>query len=126
MAKTTRAREKFINMTYGLGASIVILGALFKILHFQIGPLTGGVMLTIGLVTEAFIFAVSAFEPIKPKLDWAKVYPELVDGEPARRKPVAVKEEPSEIDASLSKKLDKMLQDAKIDGQLMESLGHSI
>src|SRR5699024_10827192 len=42
------------------------------------------------------------------------------------RKPVAVKEEPSEIDASLSKKLDKMLQDAKIDGQLMESLGHSI
>ena len=44
-------KKKAMNMAYGLGASVVLIGALFKILHFSIGPLTGGVMLTIGLVT---------------------------------------------------------------------------
>lgn len=129
MAKTTsRAREKFINMCYGLGASVVILGALFKILHFEIGILTGGVMLTVGLCVEAFIFAISAFEPLKPKLDWSKVYPEL-EGEGtsnAQRKNTLKTTEDKEIEASLSKKLDDMLKDAKIDSQLMENLGQSI
>ena len=56
----SKASKRFMNMAYGLGASIVIIGALFKIIHFQIGPLTGNVMLTLGLVTEAIIFAISA------------------------------------------------------------------
>ena len=73
----SRAEKKFMNMAYGLGASIVIIGALFKIIHFQIGPLTGNVMLTIGLVTEAIIFAISAFESTDDDLDWSLVYPEL-------------------------------------------------
>lgn len=125
MANTrSRSFDKFINMCYGFGASIVIIGALFKILHFEIGPLTGGVMLTIGLCTEAFIFAVSAFEPIKPKLDWSLVYPELAGGEPGQRS--ARKQQPDEIEASLSKKLDKMLEEANIDSQLMDSLNNSI
>lgn len=127
--KESRAFDKFINMCYGLGASVVIIGALFKILHFSIGPLTGGVMLTIGLVTEAFIFAVSAFEPLKPKYDWAAVYPELVGGEGMggnARGIAGGTQTKGEIEESLSKKLDKMLKDAKIDGQLMESLGTSI
>ena len=66
-----------MNMAYGLGASIVIIGALFKIIHFQLGPLTGNIMLTIGLVTEAIIFAISAFESVEDDLDWSLVYPEL-------------------------------------------------
>ncbi len=127
MAQKSRAFDKFINMCYGLGASVVIIGALFKILHFEIGILTGGVMLTIGLVTEAFIFAVSAFEPLKPKLDWSLVYPELTGGEANPKKSAKSQaKQADEIEASLSKKLDKMLQDAKIDGRLMESLGESI
>src|SRR5699024_8085219 len=128
MAKS-RGFDKFINMCYGLGASVVIIGALFKILHFEIGPLTGGVMLTIGLCTEAFIFAVSAFEPLKPKLDWSKVYPELTDEDataPARGNKKGASKEAKELDSSLSKKLDEMLKEAKIDGKLMESLGSSI
>ena len=52
-----------------------------KIIHFEIGPLTGNVMLTIGLVTEAIIFALSAFEPVDNELDWSLVYPELAGGE---------------------------------------------
>ena len=70
MAGQSRAFKKFMAMAYGLGASIVIVGALFKIIHFEIGTLTGNVMLTIGLVTEAIIFALSAFEPVDDDLDW--------------------------------------------------------
>ena len=116
-------KMKIMNMVYGLGASVVIIGALFKILHFQVGPLTGGVMLTIGLVTEAIVFAVSAFEPVDDELDWSLVYPELAGGTPAERQALLEEEE---TEALLSKKLDNLLKEAKIDGELMESLGTSI
>src|SRR5690625_486595 len=126
-SKASRAFDRFINMSYGLGASIVIIGALFKIQHYSIGPITGGVMLTLGLVVEAFIFAISAFEPLQPKYDWAAVYPELTGAESSGRSGALRPTDTSdEIDESLSKKLDKMLKDAKIDSQLMESLGTSI
>ena len=117
----SRASKKFMNMAYGLGASIVIVGALFKIIHFEIGPLTGNVMLTIGLVTEAIIFAISAFEPVDGELDWSLVYPELAGGESTSNK-----KEAKDAQGLLSKKLDELLKDAKIDGELMASLGDSI
>lgn len=125
-SKASRAFDKFINMSYGLGASIVIIGALFKIQHYSIGPITGGVMLTLGLLVEAFIFAISAFEPLQPKYDWAAVYPELTGAKGSSRAGAMTTDTTDEVDASLSKKLDKMLKDAKIDGQLMDSLGSSI
>lgn len=117
----SKANKRFMNMAYGLGASIVIVGALFKIIHFEIGPLTGNVMLTIGLVTEAIIFAISAFEPIDDDLDWSLVYPELEGGK-------AEKKNKSNKDAEglLSKKLDELLKEAQIDSELMTSLGDSI
>ncbi len=114
-----------MNMVYGLGAAIVIIGALFKITHIEFGPITGNLMLTIGLVAEAVIFALSAFEPIDEELDWSKVYPELAGGTPkATVKGKA--EEPKDAEGLLSKKLDNLLKDAKIDAQLMTSLGSSI
>jgi len=117
MAQSIR-QKRIMNMVYGLGASIVLIGALFKILHYSIGPLTGGVMLTIGLVTEAAIFAYSAFEPIDEDLDWTKVYPELAGG----------LGEEKEIDAEglLSQKLDEMLGKASLDADKMERLATSI
>lgn len=108
-------------MAYGLGASIVILGALFKILHWELGPLNGGVLLAVGLITEAIIFAISAFEPVEDDLDWSLVYPELAGG-----KTKGKKEEPQDAQGLLSKKLDEMLKAAKIDEGLMTSLGDSI
>jgi|AntDeeMinimDraft_5_1070356.scaffolds.fasta_scaffold00259_24 gliding motility-associated protein GldL len=122
MAKS-KAKAKFMNMAYGLGASIVIIGALFKILHFEIGPLTGGLMLTIGLVTEAIIFAISAFDSVEDEFDWSKVYPELAGGSAANKNGVAQSEE---ADERLSEKLDIMLKEAKIDASLMASLNESI
>ena len=62
-----------ISKLYGLGASVVIIGALFKIQHWPYA----GLMLTLGLVTEAIIFFFSAFEPLHEEIDWSLVYPEL-------------------------------------------------
>ena len=59
----SNSTKKLFNMAYGIGAAIVILGALFKIQHISIGPVTGGIMLTIGMAVEALVFAISAFEP---------------------------------------------------------------
>ncbi len=58
---------------YGIGASVVIIGALFKIQHYPMA----GTLLFIGLTTEAIIFFFSAFEPLHEEPDWSLVYPEL-------------------------------------------------
>lgn len=113
-----------MNFAYGMGAAVVIIGALFKITHIELGFITGNLMLGIGLVVEAGIFALSAFEPVDDDLDWTLVYPELAKGE--ARKKVTKTEEPSDSQGMLSQKLDAMLKEAKIDGELMMSLGNSI
>ncbi|MEN9655876.1 MAG: gliding motility protein GldL [Bacteroidota bacterium] len=112
--------KKVMNFAYGMGAAVVIVGALFKIQHW-----TGASeLLVIGLLTEAFIFALSAFDKVDDELDWTLVYPELAGGE---AKPKAKKkEDASDADGLLSQKLDTMLKEAKIDGELMASLGNSI
>lgn len=115
--------KKTMNFAYGMGAAVVIIGALFKITHFELGPLTGTLMLSIGLLVEAAIFALSAFEPVEDELDWTLVYPELANGQ---AKPKAKKEEPVDAQGILSQKLDAMLKEAKIDSELMASLGNSI
>jgi len=75
----TLAWKKIVAKLYGLGAAIVIVGALFKLQHW---PLAGE-MLTIGMSVEAFIFVVSAFEPLPhPDPHWEIVYPELLAGFP--------------------------------------------
>jgi gliding motility-associated protein GldL len=119
--------KKAMNFAYGMGAAVVIVGALFKITHFELGPLTGTLMLSIGLLTEAFIFALSAFEPVDDEYKWENVYPQLKDKalgpKPATN---ANTSDTSDAQGLLSKKLDAMLKDAKIDGELMASLGNSI
>lgn len=111
--------KRVMNFAYGMGAAVVIVGALFKIQHW-----TGAsAMLIIGLLTEAFIFALSAFDAPDVELDWSLVYPELAGGQAKDR---AKKDEPKDAQGLLSQKLDAMLKEAKIDGQLMESLGNSI
>lgn len=107
------------NMIYGLGAAIVIIGALFKIQHWPYGSL----ILTIGMIVEALVFTYSAFERQAGDLDWSLVYPELAGGQVGRR---GKKEDPKDAESILSKKLDELLKDAQIDGELMSSLGQSI
>ena len=113
----SKAGKRIMNMVYGLGAAVVIIGALFKIMHWPFG----NEMLIIGLVTEALVFVISAFESIDDELDWALVYPELAGGQKKKKG-----EKPKDEKGMLSDKLDEMLKSAKIDGNLMESLGNSI
>jgi gliding motility-associated protein GldL len=111
--------KKTMNFAYGMGAAVVIVGALFKIQHWTGASL----MLIVGLSVEALIFGLSAFDPVDNELDWSLVYPELAGGQ---AKPKDKKEDPKDAQGLLSQKLDAMLKEAKIDGQLMESLGNSI
>ncbi|MDR1023821.1 MAG: gliding motility protein GldL [Prevotellaceae bacterium] len=64
----------FMAKLYGLGAAVVIVGALFKLEHFP----GASIMLIVGMSVEAFIFICSAFEPLPhPEPQWELVYPEL-------------------------------------------------
>ena len=110
---------KVMNFTYGMGAAVVIVGALFKLMHWPFAS----AMLIIGLSTEALIFGLSAFDKPEKDLDWSLVYPELAGGE---AKPKDKKENPADAQGLLSQKLDAMLKEAKIDSELMSSLGNSI
>lgn len=70
---TTPTGKKITGMAYGLGASVVIIGALFKIMHFP----GAGPMLMIGMGTEAILFAISAFEPAHREYKWDILFPQL-------------------------------------------------
>ena len=69
----SKGYKVFMKYVYGWGASVVLIGALFKIQHFP----GASFMLTAGLIIEALIFFFSAFEPLHEELDWTLVYPEL-------------------------------------------------
>lgn len=112
----TKRWKTIMNFIYGFGAAIVIVGALFKILHWPGADL----MLIVGLLTEAGIFVISAFEPIHMDPDWSLVYPELAGGEPT----VRAKQQPS--GPGISQQLDAMLAEAKIGPDLIQSLGSGL
>jgi gliding motility-associated protein GldL len=65
--------KRLMAMAYGLGASVVIAGALFKLMHWPFA----GAMLIAGMGTEAVIFIISAFEPLPKEYHWDTVFPEL-------------------------------------------------
>jgi gliding motility-associated protein GldL len=96
---------------YGLGAAVVIIGALFKIMHWP----GANEMLIIGMGTEAIIFCISAFEPIHEEWDWSLVHPELAGMEGDDKKSIN--------QGSVSQQLDSMLAEAKIGPELIEGLG---
>ena len=101
---------------YGIGAAIVIVGAMFKILHLP----GAGVMLGIGLTTEAIIFLLSAFEPTHRETDWSKVYPELADDYDG---PAAPRRVATGNNTGVSASMDKMMADANVGPELIKSLG---
>ncbi len=116
--------KQFMGKLYGIGAAVVIAGALFKILHLP----GANVMLILGMGTEVLIFFFSAFEPLHVEYKWELVYPELAMGveEGAEEaKPASKKERKRTAVAqgeSTTQALDKMLEEAKIRAELIESL----
>ena len=110
-----------LNYVYSVGAAIVILGAMFKILHLP----GGSVLIALGLLTEVGIFLVSAFEPQHEDIDWARVYPQLAPGaDPSTFE--KSKNGSGSLEASFSEKLDQMFIDAKLDLTKMESFGKGL
>jgi len=100
--------KNFMAKLYGIGAAVVILGALFKIMHWE----GANYMLVVGLGTEAVIFLFSAFEKPATEYDWSLVYPELATGDGNGERSLSVTEQ-----------LDTALQDGGIDSALIQRLG---
>lgn len=117
MKPGSKGWKKFMAKLYGFGASVVIVGALFKIQHWP----GAGPMLIAGLGTEALIFAFSAFEPIHEDPNWELVYPELALGHSDDLDQDAL--DASRGKGGITDQIDKMLEEAKIDGELLGRLG---
>ena len=113
--------KNFMAKLYGIGAAVVIMGALFKIMHW---PLASE-MLILGMGTEVIIFFFSAFEPMHEEVDWTLVYPELAgitdDDEFA---PIARGE--STGSGGGFGRLDEMLESAEITPDLFAKLGKGL
>ncbi|NOR34822.1 MAG: gliding motility protein GldL [Bacteroidales bacterium] len=113
--------KSFTAKLYGFGASIVIIGALFKIQHWP----GAGVALSSGLIIESIIFFFSAFEPLHEELDWTLVYPEL-----------AGMSDPDEIDEYKEQaiadrnvglqKFDELFEQSQINAEDVRSLGNHL
>lgn len=125
---TSRFFKNFMAKLYGLGASVVITGALFKILHWN----GADIMLMLGMFTEAIIFFFSAFEPPHVEVDWSIVYPELSfmyknkshKSTPEETK--GKKDIQEELPKTPSELLNKMFAESGIDNALIKNLGEGM
>lgn len=129
----SKGYKNLMKFVYGYGASVVILGALFKIMHWPYCDL----MLIVGLSTEAVIFALSAMEPLHAEPNWAVYYPYLL---PENERPQTAEEleafpKPMELGGGsgggssatgITEKFDELLANAKIDQSLLDRLGSSM
>ena len=111
---TSYKGKKILGYAYGLGAAVVIAGALFKIMHWPFAS----EMLILGMGTEVCIFVISAFEPPHMDLDWSRVYPELADDVLVSGAKKADKKA-----TTVTEQLDNMLSKAKIEQDLLDRLG---
>jgi methyl-accepting chemotaxis protein len=100
---------------YGWGAAVVLIGALFKLQHWNYS----GPMLVVGLLTEAFIFFISAFEPPMEHPDWARVYPELKDD-------YELIEPDEEVQSNIKGSFEAMLSGTNITPEVLSRIGKSL
>lgn len=114
-----KKQPSWLHVAISWGASIVIIGALFKILH--IGGIFGNIAIGVGLGVEAFLFFLTGFFPPEPEPAWDRVYPELKEDFKGELPTASAR--PAAVSSGNTAALDKMLSDAKIGPELIESLG---
>jgi gliding motility-associated protein GldL len=117
MKKTKKIN--WLHVAISWGASIVILGAMFKINHW--GGVAGTYMIGLGLCVEAILFFTLGFFPPPQDPAWEKVYPELAvdyDGLPGHHHMAPVR---GNVAA-----LDKMLADAEVSPEALSNLGEGL
>ena len=112
--------KNFMAKLYGLGAAVVIIGALFKIQHWPLA----GTLLTLGLLTEAVIFFFSAFEPLHEEVDWTLVYPELAGM--GDEDEIMEYKGPTRGGSSALEKFDSLIENAEITPELFRKLGQGL
>lgn len=134
MRPGTKKWKLFMAKLYGIGAAVVIMGALFKIMHWPYA----GPMLVVGLSVEAVIFFFSAFEPLHEDPKWELVYPELALAHDEDFDLHAYLDEKGESGlmhgggggggsvTGITEKFDNLLEEAKIDADLLNRLGDGI
>ena len=120
----TKGYKVFMGYVYGWGATVVMIGALFKIQHYP----GASVMLIVGLMTEAVIFFLSAFEPPHEQVDWSLVYPELAGIDKDMDATINVEDKKAAVKSKKSalEKFDAMIENAEITPELFEKLGHGL
>ena len=67
--------KRIVGVVYSIGASVVIVGALFKIMHWP----GASIVLVSGMVTEAFLFVIGALDKPHPEFNWSNVFPQLLE-----------------------------------------------
>ena len=124
----SKSWKNFMAKLYGIGAAVVIVGALFKIMHWPFS----GPLLVVGLSTEAVIFFFSAFGPMHEEPKWELVYPELSahsddhDDDHEQESIEESSDSSSKEELPITEQLDNMLEEAKIGPELIESLGSGL
>jgi chromosome segregation ATPase len=116
-----RTWRVFMSRLYGWGASLVIIGALFKLMHWPYADYA----LIIGMGVEAVVFFFSAFEHVPDDPDWKLVYPELAGDEPGER-PEGRQMLSGPQNITLSSNLDKLMEEADIGPELINKLGRGL
>lgn len=117
-----KAFKVFMSRLYGWGASLVILGALFKIMHWPFADIA----LIVGMGTEVVVFFFSAFEKVHEEPDWSLVYPELAGLEDIAGTGRGAGGGAATAHVSLSANLDKLLEEANIGPELINNLGRGL
>ncbi len=110
-----------INNVVSWGATVVIIGLLFKIQHWPYG----GFFISLGLGMEAFLFLILGFQRDTTEIDWSRAYPEL-DEDFKGELPASSSRQISGGNFSSTAALDKMMEDAKIGPELVRSLGDGL
>lgn len=120
MAGKYATNEAKLHLATSIGAAIVIVGALFKILH--LGGIWGSIMIGVGLGVEAALFLLLGFFPPHPDVEWDKVYPQLrKDGKPTPQDAIPQ----AAVGVGATGALDKLVNE-KIGPELIESLGNGL
>ncbi|NQD72580.1 gliding motility protein GldL [Sphingobacterium shayense] len=119
-----RDNSRWLHVAISWGASIVIIGVLFKILH--IGGSTANYMIGLGLIVEAILFFLMGFTPPPQEPNWARVYPELDENFQGELPTRSMQLAHTNNGPSTTAALDKMFADANIDNTAIENLGRGL
>lgn len=124
----SKSFKYLLNLAFGLGAAVVMIGAMSKLAHVEIPPLTGSQWIIAGLATEALLFAIQGIIPPHPEYYWEKLYPGLdgsgeIEGVASLS---AIGGGSASQGSGITAQLDEVLENANVSQLSIERLGHNL